>query len=174
MPGPTWKLTRSPDKLARLYNELCRYNRKRVPQTADAEDLASQALAAGGRLYRGEATPRCYLFSIARTLLADFRKQLNKPGTRSACVTSAIPDVPTDGDDPDLMIFGQYRRDQLNRALPLVPPDYRRTVELKLAGHDNFEIADILGINYNTARSQAARGKRHLMKLLAHVRAENV
>jgi RNA polymerase sigma factor (sigma-70 family) len=175
----TWKLTHSADKLYRLSGELFRFFRKRVEQTVDAEDLTSETLIAGGRLFGRRSSPRFYLFVIARNQLADHYYRLKFPGLKSAAERdlsdTEIAEELVDSDDEwtlDRRIFDRYRFDQLQAALERVPADNRRALDLQLRGYNNFEIAARLGIKYHTARSRLARGKAHLMKFLAEVRSE--
>jgi RNA polymerase sigma factor (sigma-70 family) len=176
---PRWKLTRTRSKLLRLERELHAYFRKRVAQTADADDLLSQLWVAAGQRFRGEASPRYYTFQVARGLIADYWYRARRPGL--ACASAEdLDEVLEDAEqrvdkvdedaDLDQALFDQYRFEQLEGALAQVPKVYRDALDLQLRGYDNFKIGEALGIEYPTVRSRLSRGKKHLMRLLAEVR----
>jgi DNA-directed RNA polymerase specialized sigma24 family protein len=61
-------------------------------------------------------------------------------------------------------------RASIDEAVPLVSPIYRAALRMWLEGRDAMQIAERLGVPYNTARSRIVRGRRQLLEALGPVR----
>ncbi len=145
--------------LRALELELLRYFRNRVPAHVDPRDLVAEVWVAMAD-YRGEASHRTYAFRVARLRLADFYRYRKD-----------IEPLPTTGStadpQPGPSTWFEWLRDHssLQRTVDKLPPPFRDVARLYLQGADNFEIAEQLGLHYNTARSRLSRA-------LAKIRAE--
>lgn len=76
-----------------------------------------------------------------------------------------------DDDSTSAMESIEYRVEEIKKALPLLPEDYRIILSLLLfEGYDHEEIAQILNISNNVSRTRFFRAKERLLKILAEQR----
>jgi RNA polymerase sigma-70 factor (ECF subfamily) len=160
-----WAIEASTASLAKLADELHGYFRKRVRSTGDAEDLVGQTWLAAGRNFAGRSTLRYYLFAVAKRLVWDYCR-----------LTTRRPWIYSDRDDPetlpselpelDISLERSEDVQRLRQALAQLPEHYVVVIELALLGYKHPQIAEILGINYNTVRSRHVRGTARLARLL--------
>ena len=76
-----------------------------------------------------------------------------------------------DDDSSGAMESIEYRVEEIKKALPLLPEDYRVILSLLLfEGYDHEEIAQILNISNNVSRTRFFRAKERLLKILAEQR----
>ena len=66
----------------------------------------------------------------------------------------------------DRNLAGHAEIQRLHRAIAQLPEHYARVIELTMLGYGHLEIAERLGINYNTGRSRYNRGTAQLQRLL--------
>ena len=79
--------------------------------------------------------------------------------------------VPVDGlvqlDNHDVTVFERMEAAELRRCIDRLPDGYRVVLNLfAIEGYSHKEIAEMLGINEGTSRSQYARSKIYLQKML--------
>lgn len=79
--------------------------------------------------------------------------------------------VPVDGlvqlDNHDVTVFERMEAAELRRCIDRLPDGYRVVLNLfAIEGYSHKEIAEMLGINEGTSRSQYARAKIYLQKML--------
>jgi RNA polymerase sigma-70 factor (ECF subfamily) len=158
----TWRVTTSTVTFVRLHEELLKYYRARVDQTADAEDMLSETWLAAGRLFEKRSSLRTYVYAIARRLVSQYWRSR----ARKLPLTDGADEHPTDMCQQDDWLIDCRNRHAIVRALENVPEIYRDALCLWLDGRNNFEIATRLGIEYHTARSRIARGKATLIAVL--------
>lgn len=160
-----WHVSASTGTVAELWRELRLYFRARIGNTRDAEDLTGNTWLAAGRTFGHRTTLRAYLYSIARRMVVEyFRVARRRPW-----FSSDIEDpesVLIDHSTLECEVQDNIDTNRLRRALARVPDPYRDVVALVLQGYGHIEIAQVLGLNYNTVRSRSVRGKNHLLALL--------
>ncbi len=144
---------------AEHHQALHRYLGRVLPAAADAEDLLHEVFvrAAGGLgRYRERGTARAWLFTIARRLLLDRKKQQARR--------------------PELLTLGESHEEQrdtelgvaLRRALEALPGDERELFLLReLGGLSYVELATVTATSENAVRSRLYRARRALRSELA-------
>jgi RNA polymerase sigma-70 factor (ECF subfamily) len=133
----------------------------------EARDLAQDVLV---RLHRGlnRYTEGNFEGWLYRTTVNAFRDRLRK---RKRLREDALPDEPTArhglAEDVEDVVEQHELEDVIQKALVLVPPEYREAVVLRdLEGRSYEEIAGILGVPAGTVRSRIHRGREALRQLL--------
>ena len=167
--GAEWAITA-------LYREfapgLLRYLRAQAP--ADGEDLASEVwmnVAAGvGRFQGDEAAFRCWLFSIARRRLIDFRRREQR---RQTMLSSLEPTVASDAVDPEARALMASESEAALAHIATLPPDQAEVVLLRVvAGLDAEAVAAILGKKAGAVRVLQHRALKRLSERLVRERRE--
>ena len=70
-------------------------------------------------------------------------------------------------DNHDVTVFERMEAAELRRCIDRLPDGYRVVLNLfAIEGYSHKEIAEMLGINEGTSRSQYARAKIYLQKML--------
>lgn len=170
MPDTTWRL--NPDDLtmiAQLRKELLAYARGRTANTADAEDVLADTILAAGRNFEHRSTIRHYLFSVLKRRVGDYlrRKQRGAPWVGTADAGEAeFEQMPAHMRGLDTHLSWLRHAQRIDHSLDRIPLAYREVVRLAVHGHTNSEIADTLGLAYNTVRSRLSRGNAYLSKLM--------
>jgi RNA polymerase sigma-70 factor (ECF subfamily) len=135
--------------IAALYREfgpgLLRYLRAQTP--AEGEDLASEVwmnVATGLDRFEGdEAAFRCWLFSIARRRLIDFRRREQR---RRTMLNSLEPTGASDGVDPAAQALMASESEAALAHIATLPPDQGEVVLLRVvAGLDVADVAMRVG-----------------------------
>ena len=139
---------------ARYRDPVWRFFRRRVADSARAEELAQDVFAgvlSAAARYQARSTFRSYLFGIAfNVLLADRRRLRPSAGSQD-------PDeLPVRGADMDDVVWVQ-------RALAALEEGDREILMLREYEQLSYqEIADIKGVPVNTVRSQLFRARAAL------------
>jgi RNA polymerase sigma-70 factor (ECF subfamily) len=167
--GAEWAITA-------LYREfgpgLFRYLRAQAP--ADGEDLASEVwmnVAAGLVRFEGdEAAFRCWLFSIARRRLIDFRRREQR---RRTMLTSLAPTRASDAVDPEAQALMASESEAVLAHIASLPPDQAEVVLLRVvAGLETEEVAGIVGKKAGAVRVLQHRALKRLSERLVRERRE--
>ncbi len=128
--------------------ELLRYLARNAPTSADAEDLLHDTFIEAARFderIEEAASPRAWLFGVARNVAAAFRRRLQI--RRAAPLLGDVADARSSAADP--------RLEQLRAALEKLASPFRETLELRIRDDLSYaEIADVLGIPVGTVRSR--------------------
>lgn len=142
---------------------IYRYCYRRVGNPDQAADLTSQVfIKALTNLQSCDPWKfRPWLFTIARNILIDsFRGQpVNLPIDTAKEVASQEP-------SPESSLLEAEERRSVIEMLNLLTPDQRQVVELRLAGLNGNEIADVLGrsrASVDTAQSRAVARLRAML-----------
>jgi RNA polymerase sigma-70 factor (ECF subfamily) len=167
-----WHVDASTNNLAALGRELRLYFRGRVGNTRDAEDLVGTTWLAAGRTFQGRTQLRTYLYAIARRLVVEYyRVTKRRPWVLQRedpeCLVAEVPTLESDLSD-------RGDADRLRRVVAEIPDPFREVIELAIRGYSHLEVAQMLGVNYNTVRSRFNRGKRHLKELLESDRVDEL
>ena len=167
--GAEWAITA-------LYREfgpgLVRYLRAQAP--ADGEDLASEvwinAAAGFGRFQGDEAAFRCWLFSIARRRLIDFRRREQR---RRALLSSLVTTGVSDAVDPEARAVMASESEAALAHIATLPPDQAEVVLLRVvAGLNVEEVAAIVGKKAGAVRVLQHRALKRLSGRLVRERRE--
>jgi len=151
----------------RYFNPVFRFCFYRVGDWQEAEDAAADVfasvLASLARFQDGDRADgfRCWLFTIARNVVANRRRarRFDAPLDAAAFVADAAP-TPEEAaltDDDHRLV----------RALLLrLKPDQRDLLELRLAGLNDAEIARVLGRSHDAVRKEQSRAIQTLRSLI--------
>ncbi|KAB2963442.1 MAG: sigma-70 family RNA polymerase sigma factor [Thermoanaerobaculia bacterium] len=164
-----------------LYNTAYRLARN----AEDAEDLVQETYLKAYRSF-GQFTPgtnlKAWLFKILKnTFINEYRRRQNVPpeGDFAAIEEGFEAHVRADAvgqiKNPEEVALETALDQDVQRALDVLPPDYRMTVVLAdLEGFSYKEIADILEIPVGTVMSRLYRGRKLLEEaLLRYARSHN-
>jgi RNA polymerase sigma factor (sigma-70 family) len=161
-----WQISDSTTEIRRLTNVLLVYVGRRIPHHEDPRDYVSRIWLAAGRGFRHESSLRHYLFQIARRMISDRWRRAKR--TPELVELADVLEIDGPGCDTALDVIRS--RASIDEAVPLVSPIYRAALRMWLEGRDAMQIAERLGVPYNTARSRIVRGRRQLLEALGPVR----
>ena len=155
-----WQLTDSETlQLFDMSGSLARYFGKRT-QRQDVESLVDITLIEAGARFERRASLRYFVFAIARRQLAQVIRARAQQRARPFRYGDRSLDA---GTGIETLLDRQRRSEKLDAALARVPQIHREIVRLWLAGHDSVQIAEMLGLNYNTTRSRLSQGRAVLL-----------
>lgn len=147
----------------RYADAIYRYCAGRLASREEAEDatslIFSRALVSLPT-YRGGSF-RSWLFAIAHNTVLNTRRDSRRHQPLDVVV--ALTD---DGLSVEDEVANRQRRQQVSEALAQLPEDYRRVVELRLAGFTGPEIAATLGRSHDAVRTTQGRAISRLRALL--------
>ncbi|MEM6995483.1 MAG: RNA polymerase sigma factor [Myxococcota bacterium] len=152
----------------RLFRVVRRFFFNKVPER-DIEDLLQKtftALVEGRDTFRGEATVRTYVFSIARRILfrhlRDFARRESKHEPDLNVSSIALLGV-----TPGTAIAIQDDAELVRVALQQIPVHFQTILELSYwEGVSNADLAQILDIEATTVRTRLFRARKALAKAL--------
>ena len=131
---------------------LYRYILRLVANPATANDLYQgsweKIIKARGR-YTDSAPFRAWMYRIAHNHVMDYFRR------EQAIAETQAEDMADDQPGPDERIAAEYRKKNLVAAIENLPAEQKDTLMLKLeAGLDLQTIADVTGVNRETAKSR--------------------
>lgn len=139
----------------------------------DVEDLVQTTFAkclAGADAFRGQASVRTYLLTIARNELYDHWSRRRRDGGNVDVGSVSVEDM---APSPGTQIAARDDRLRLAQALRMLPVDLQVALELhyweELTGP---ELAEVLGVPEGTARSRLRRGREELQRIFAELETE--
>ncbi len=169
--------------VAREQPRLINFIRKRVPNSADAEDLLQEVLfelVQAHRLLMPIETVSAWLFRVARNRITDlFRKAKPESFIDAAFENEEgemlqVEDLlPSPADGPEALYFRQVLLDELNSAIAELPADQRAVfIAHELEGRSFKELAEETGVNMNTLLARKRYAVLHLRKRLQRIHDE--
>jgi RNA polymerase sigma-70 factor, ECF subfamily len=139
--------------------------RRLLGDDADAEDAVHDSwvrAVEGLHRFRGASTLRTWLTGVLLNRVREFTRMRRHVGLDDAGELAAAEMV-TLGHDVDPI--------DLERALTALPPGYREVVLLHdVEGYTHEEIGRLLDVEPGTSKSQLARGRRRLRRILQETR----
>lgn len=155
------------DLVAEYSAPLTRYLTGMVRHGGEAEELAQETFlrfCAHLDGYRGEASPRTYLFKIATNLALN---HLESASNRREVYPGELPDRPDPGGSQLERAVRSEEAALLQEALAALPPQQRAVVVLRTWEDLSFrEIAGVLGIAEGTAKAHHFFALRTLRRRL--------
>jgi RNA polymerase sigma factor (sigma-70 family) len=150
---------------SRHFDELYGFFRNKVHSGDEAEDLVQQTMLACVRNrdgFRGDASFRTYLFTVARSRLIDLYRRRGH-GDAPEGVSSLLDP----GQSPSTWFRAGERKLQLLAALSQLGFDHQLALELHyVQGFKGPELAAILEIPEGTVRSRLRRARAALLERL--------
>jgi RNA polymerase sigma-70 factor (ECF subfamily) len=143
---------------------LYRYILRLVANPATANDLYQgsweKIIKARGR-YKDSAPFRAWMYRIAHNHVMDyFRREQTVAETQAEDMADGQP-------GPDEQISAEYRKKNLVAAIENLPAEQKDTLMLKLeAGLDLQTIADVTGVNRETAKSRLRYAVKKLKQVM--------
>jgi len=131
---------------------------------SDRDDLLQEiALAAWQalRAFRGECSPRTFLFRIAhnRAIAYLARHQARLPAAE-------VDDIHDPAPDPESGFAREQTAERLRRAIHRLPLVYRQVIMLALEDMGYAEIAEVLGISESNVGARLTRARQLLRESL--------
>ncbi|MDA8019827.1 MAG: RNA polymerase sigma factor [Thermoanaerobaculia bacterium] len=166
------------DRLFRQYYRLVfLYLRNRGLDEDKAADLAQETFMRayqGLAEFRGESSPKTWLFSITRNVWRNHLR--NRSRLKRNAPETPLEDLREDGWEPsdeDQVVnplqdtIEIEEREQIWEAIGKLPPRMRRCVMLRVGQDKKYrEIADVMQVSIQTVRSQLSQGRTQLQGLL--------
>ena len=158
-----WRVEIGNSTYLRLYAELRGYFERRLKGWGDPSDLVMKVWVAAGRYYRGDASLRYYLFTVARGVLVEHWRSFDRMvDVASGDFDVLVADLPADAASADSVLDRENRRVEVQRAVHRLHEPFRQTLRLKLEDMDDTQVAAVTDVPRPTARSRLRRGLRHL------------
>ena len=151
-----------------------RYFYHHVGRAEDAEDLVSRTFLKAWRAlpkfeWRGKPF-EAWLFTVARTQLLDFLRE-RRPDRNNAPLELAFAAVHDDRPGPEAIAIANLQAVTTRAALDNLTFEQREVLVLKFfLGHENREIAAIMGKREGTVRALQMRALGALRRQLSDVR----
>ena len=172
--------TREFDDLVQRYHKQA-YNiaYRLTGNHADAEDLTQEAFLRAFRFfghYRRDLPFENWLYRIMSNLFVDELRRrpkarihsLDTPVGGDSGESNAYLEIPDSRDNPERVVLHEELDEQIQRALEMLPADFRMTVILAdIEGMSYEEISQTMGCSLGTVRSRLHRGRKMLRSRLA-------
>jgi RNA polymerase sigma-70 factor, ECF subfamily len=157
----------------RYFNPVFRFCFYRVGDWQEAEDAAADVfanvLASLARFREGDRPDgfRCWLFTIARNVVANRRRgrRFDAPLDAAEFVADAAPTP-----EESALVDDDHRL--VRTLLARLNPDQRDLLELRLAGLNDAEIARVLGRSHDAVRKEQSRAIQRLRSLVHEAGSE--
>lgn len=157
-----------------FYRPVVGFFAKRGTSNDECQDLAQETFLRAFRAFadfRGDARPSTWLFAIAANLWSNRNRDAAAAKRDGAEVP--LPEdgwaEPESGDRADERADAAERLRLLRSAIDDLPPQMRRCVQLRVyQGRGYRDVAEILGVTVETAKSQVSLAKKRLRQSLAH------
>lgn len=150
------------NRLIDRHQQAVRTFLRRITAREDADDIAQETFLAvwtGARSFRGGASVKSWLFSIAWRKAKDTQRWWFRRRTRDAAYHEMSADAPG-GPSPETRLT-------LEQALASLTLDQRASVMLCLAhGFTHAEASEALAIPLGTLKSHVTRGREKLREVL--------
>jgi RNA polymerase sigma-70 factor (ECF subfamily) len=132
---------------SRYLDPVYRFVYSRVGNREDAEDLTSEVFLKASRQLdssRAEASVAQWLFTVARTVLADHWRRYYRAGATLPLDEGRAGDIPDEGQGA---VPSERSAQLVERVLEALPERYRRVLELRfLKGYSIQETAQEMGV----------------------------
>lgn len=135
------------------------YFRFHVPQPDLAEDLTAETflkvVRAADRFDPAKGTPRAWILTVARNLLADWRRRAR---LRQYVTLGTMHDLVYEAPSPEERLLREEEVGQLLDAVATLADADRELISLRYgSGLDSAEVAEILGISEGSVRTRLWR-----------------
>lgn len=156
----------------RYFDAVYRYCYHRLGSWEEAEDAASliftNALAALPRFRDGTGAPsgsfRSWIFAIAHNAIGNsYRTQ------KASLDLATAAEVADQGPSPEELVLAAENAHAVRTLLAHLPPDQRLLLELRLAGLNDAEIAEVVGMSHGAVRVAQHRAMVRLRAFLVAI-----
>ena len=158
---------------ARHFDAVYRFFRNKVDDVA--EDLTQQtfeAIVAGRDRFRGEASFRTYLFTVARKKLYSHLRTLHRRAPAVGLGELSVADVA--GPSPSRVAAGRQEQRLLLQALRRLPLQMQVALELFYwEGLSVTEIAGVIDVPVGTVKSRLQRARARLDEIITELAASD-
>ena len=169
-----------------FYRRVVYFFRQRGLPAEDADELAQETFLRAHRSwqsFRGEASRETWIYEIATNIFKNWIRDRNALKKQHIEVSLSPPadaeESPSPestlrdpGDLADQQAIDAELLGQLRSLLPLLPPQRRQCLELRLRDLEYQQIAQLMGISIETVKSHLYQARETLRKLLVGGRSK--
>jgi RNA polymerase sigma-70 factor, ECF subfamily len=140
-----------------------------VGERGAAEDVVQDAFLSAWRqaksFKRERGSPRTWFMSIVHHRAIDRLRASASSG--NAIPLDDLPDTPTEAPGVWQQVWTSLRGDIVRRALELLPPEQKKSIELAyFSGYTQTEIAELMGVPLGTVKGRMRMGLQKLRSAL--------
>ena len=137
------------------------------------QETMIKAWRAIGR-FEARASVSTWLYAIAVRCCQDLhRRRAARPSVSLDAMHEEGFDPPAREQTPEAALEDQERRDQVRKALSMLPEEQRVPLVLfAVEGKRYEEIADMTGVSLGTVKSRVSRGRDRLREIMAELRGD--
>ncbi len=135
-----------------LSRRLHGFFRSRLPRDVDPRDLVADVLLTLST-YRGEASVKHYVFTVARNRLAEHRRRRRPIDSLPTTSQFAAADT-----GPSTALRRRELVEMMRAEVDAIEPPFGEVLALRLDGLEPREIAERIGVCNHTVRSRLVRG----------------
>lgn len=160
------------------YRPICYYFGNRGFSVEECHDLAQETFLKafkGHQGFRGEASPRTWIFQIANNVWLNEIRRRNaaKRSAKEVSIEDSGPpaDLGAEGNDAEPLegMLAQERAEILRRALEDLPSQMRRCIFLRIDQDLKYrEIADLMHLSIETVKSHLHQARQRLKQSLSN------
>jgi len=145
---------------------------------ADASDVVQEAMLRALRFFgsfRGGGSAKSWLLAIVRNTAIDWMRA-NRPSQIApppADDGDPLENIADQGDDPEAALIRASNRQQLDRLIADLPPEFRECLVLRELEELSYkEIAAVTGVPLGTVMSRLSRARLLLQRALVRENAQ--
>ena len=143
----------------------------------DARDALQETMLKAWRAigrFEAKASVSTWLYAIAVRCCQDLlRRRAARPSTSLDAMREEGYDPPSQTQTPEASLEEKERREQVRKALSMLPEEQRVPLVLfAVEGKRYEEIAEMTGISLGTVKSRVSRGRDRLREIMAELRGD--
>jgi len=161
------------------FDPLYKYILIRTGDSQESDDLTQQVFI---KFYRNLANwqdkgfaPSAYLYTVARSVLADFYRKKSKQGKKIVNSEEILLSISDKSQNPHLDVLHNEQQKVLYDNLKKLPQNYQELLVLRyVEGLSSREIAKIISKNDTATRKQLSRAIAALAKISEEYKEQNI
>jgi RNA polymerase sigma-70 factor, ECF subfamily len=161
------KRKRFTELITPIFDDFNRFIYSIVRNNYDKDDIIQEALAIAYENFdnlKDKEKYKSWVFTIGKREAFRFIKNNRKKVT---CENNSLEQIFTDKYDLEDIVEQEETKREIRKLINEMKESYRDVIILRyFAGLSLTEVADVLGIDYNTIRQRHFRGKNYLYKQL--------
>ena len=160
------------EELVRLYEKrVLALTQRMCKNPEDAAEAAQEAFFAAWRgleNFRGDSSFSTWLYRLASNACVDLlRREGRRQAAASLDAEDLTLDMPASLPSPQEEAERRELREQIEKGLQTLPPEYRAVLVLRELHQLHYEeIGQVLGVDVGTVKSRISRGRKKLRNFL--------